>query len=63
MAQLVARFRGMEEVGGSIPPGSTRVPDNDPDRLVRCGVGEFGRPRWAHNPEIAGSNLASATGV
>ena len=26
MAQLVARFHGMEEVGGSNPPSSTEIP-------------------------------------
>jgi hypothetical protein len=26
-----------------------------------CAVGESGRPRWAHNPETAGSNPARAT--
>lgn len=25
------------------------------------GIGEFGRPRWAHNPEITGSNPVPAT--
>jgi hypothetical protein len=30
-------------------------------RARRCGVGEFGRPRGPHKPEIAGSNPASAT--
>ena len=34
MAQLVARFHGMEEVGGSNPPSSTEKTDT---RLVSVG--------------------------
>ena len=34
MAQLVARFHGMEEVGGSNPPSSTENPDT---RLASVG--------------------------
>ena len=34
MAQLVARFHGMEEVGGSNPPSSTEITDT---QLVSVG--------------------------
>lgn len=39
------------------PTGYLHSHDGD----YRRGVGEFGRPRWFHMPEIAGSNPASAT--
>ena len=35
MAQLVARFHGMEEVGGSNPPSSTK---NSDTQLVSVGI-------------------------
>ena len=42
MAQLVARFHGMEEVGGSNPPGSTENFD-----IQVLGVDFLLHERWA----------------
>ncbi len=41
MAQLVARFHGMEEVGGSNPPSSTK---NSDTQVVSVGFLLFKRP-------------------
>lgn len=63
------RFPHKEGVPGSTPgvatgrrkPGETGCVVVPHVAQFRCGVGEFGRPRWAHNPEIVGSNPSAAT--
>ena len=49
--------------GASAPPSDplTAGPDGSSKAEARCGVGESGRPRVAHNHEITGSNPVRAT--
>ena len=32
-------------------------------KIILCGLGEYGRPRWVHIPEITGSNPVPATNL